>query len=317
MGWQAVNPEETADSFGARARRRLVDLTRDYSIEVTPKTLAKQAEIGALFPVGTRVYIACLPGEPWQDVVAAAERLQANGFIPVPHIAARSIADQAELETYIKALVQRAKVDQVLVVGGGTDKPIGALSGTVALLETGILERHGINVIGLAGHPEGHRELPEPAVAATLEDKWAYAEKTKAQCRLVTQFLFDADPLIAWEHALRAGGNRLPLHVGIPGPATIKTLLNYAKMCGVGNSMRVLTRQGGSLLRLAGLSYPDRLLTALAHHQADDAATRIERLHLYPFGGISRTAGWINAVREGRFDMHKNGLGFTADTGPG
>ncbi len=317
MGWQAVDPKETVAAGGARARRLLVDLTRDYSIEVTPKTLAKQAELGALFPEQTRVYIACLPGESWQDVVVAAKRVRASGLVPVPHVAARSLKDIADLEAYVTALVQQAKVDQVLVVGGGTDKPAGELSGTTALLETGILESHGIKAIGLAGHPEGHRELPKPGIAATLEDKWAYAEKTEAACRLVTQFLFDADPLLAWEHALRARGNSLPIHVGIPGPATIKTLLNYARMCGVGNSMRVLTRQGGSLLRLAGLSYPDRLLTALAHHQADDAATRIERLHLYPFGGIGRTARWINAVREGRFDMHKEGLGFTVDAEPG
>lgn len=317
MGWQAVDLKGAAAISGARARQRLVDLTRDYSIEVTPKTLAKQADIGALFPERTRLYIACLPGDPWQDVVTAAERVRANGFIPVPHIAARSLRDQADFQAYVEALTQRAKVDQVLVIGGGIDRPVGALSGTTALLETGILEGHGIKVIGLAGHPEGHRDLPKPAVAATLEDKWAYAAKTGAECRLVTQFLFDADPLLAWERALRAHGNSLPIHVGIPGPATLKTLLTYGRMCGVGNSMRVLTRRGGSLLRLAGLSYPDRLLTALAHHQAGDADTRIARLHLYPFGGIGRTARWINAVREGRFDMHRNGLGFTVDAEPG
>lgn len=316
MNWRAVETTEAAND-GARARRRLVDLTRNYSIEVTPKTLAKQAEVATLFPERTHVYIACLPGEPWQDVVDAAERIRGSGLTPVPHIAARSLMDEADLQAYITALVTKAKVDQVLVVGGGIDQPVGKLPGTTALLDTGILERNGIKAVGLAGHPEGHRELPEPAIAATLEDKWAYADKTEVQCHLVTQFLFDADPLLAWEQALRARGNKLPIHVGIPGPATIKTLLNYARMCGVGNSMRVLTRQGGSLLRLAGLSYPDRLLTALAHHKADDSVTRIERLHLYPFGGIGRTARWINAVREGRFDMHRDGVGFTVDAEPG
>jgi methylenetetrahydrofolate reductase (NADPH) len=210
-----------------------------------------------------------------------------------------------------------AGVDQVLVIGGGIDQPVGSLSGTAALLDTGVLERYGIKVIGLAGHPEGHRDLPPPALAATLEDKWTYAARTQASCRLVTQFLFDASPLLAWERALRAGGNDLPIHVGIPGPATIKTLLNYAKLCGVGNSMRVLARQGGSLLRLAGLSYPDRLLTGLAHHLAEDPDTRIERIHLYPFGGLGRASRWINAIREGRFDMNADGLGFTVDADPG
>ncbi len=313
MGWQAVGPKSgLAD--GARARRRLVDLTRDYSMEITPKTLAKQPNVGVLFPSRTRLYIACLPGEPWQDVVDAAERIRANGFIPVPHLAARSLTDREELKAYIQALATKAKVDQALVVGGGLDQPVGQFSGTLALLETGLLEDHGIRAIGLAGHPEGDRHLVPPAVAATLEDKWGYAAKTEAECRLVTQFLFDADPLLAWERALRAAGNPLPIHAGIPGPATIKTLLNYARLCGVGNSIRVLTRQAGSLLRLAGFAYPDRLLTALAHHQADERASMIERVHLYPFGGIGRTARWINAVREGRFDMTADGLGFAVDS---
>jgi methylenetetrahydrofolate reductase (NADPH) len=157
--------------------------------------------------------------------------------------------------------------------------------------------------------------LAPPGAATTLAQKLDYAQRTSAAARLVTQFLFEAEALLAWERAIRAHGNTLPLHVGVPGPATIKTLLNYARLCGVGNSMRMLTRQAGSLFKLASISHPDTLLTALAQHRANDPATRIERLHFYPFGGVARLARWLAAIREGAFTLTDDGTGFAVDTG--
>ena len=131
--------------------------------------------------------------------------------------------------------------------------------------------------------------------------------------RLVTQFMFEAEPLFAWERMVRAQGNDLPIHIGVPGPATLKSLLSYARLCGVGNSMRVLTQQAGNLLKLASLSYPDALIAALARHRARDPHSRIERLHFYPFGGLARTARWLEAIRAGAFTLHDDGLGFTVE----
>jgi methylenetetrahydrofolate reductase (NADPH) len=125
--------------------------------------------------------------------------------------------------------------------------------------------------------------------------------------------MFEAEPLLAWEHMVRAQGSDLPIHVGGPGPAPLRSLLNYARLCGAGNSMRVLTRQAGNLLKLASLTYPDALVTALARQRAEDPQCRSERLHFYPFGGLARTARWIEAVRAGAFTLHDDGRGFTVD----
>jgi methylenetetrahydrofolate reductase (NADPH) len=296
-----------------RIRQRICDLLTGYSIELTPAIAAKHASLGDLLPAGTRVYVAFVPGEDYRSVVRTAARIRAEGLVPVPHLPARSIRDAAELEAYLERVTSEAEVDEVLVIGGGIDVPRGAFAGTRALLDTGLLERYGIQTIGLAGHPEGQRELSPPAVPATLEHKLAYARQTAAEVRLVTQFLFEAGPLMLWERAIRAQGSALPIHVGVPGPATIRSLLSYARLCGVGNSMRMLTRQGGNLLKLASLAYPDALITALAHHRASDPECRIERLHFYPFGGLGRTARWIEAVRAGAFVLHDDGRGFTVD----
>ena len=169
-----------------------------------------------------------MPGEDHRSVAAVAARVRAEGFVPVPHFPARSIVDRAQLDDFLRRVTGEAGVDEVLVIGGGIDLPRGAFSGTRDLLETGLFEAHGIRTIGLAAHPEGQRELAAPAAAMTLQQKLAYASRTTARARLVTQFMFEAGPLLAWERMIRAQGNHLPIHVGVPGPATIRSLLNYA-----------------------------------------------------------------------------------------
>jgi methylenetetrahydrofolate reductase (NADPH) len=302
-----------ADDDRERTGQRIRDLLATYSIEVTPAAAARHARLADLLPAGIRVYVAYLPGEDHREVVRTAARIRAEGLVPVPHFPARSIRDRAQLEEYLRRVTAEAGVEEVLAIGGGIDLPRGAFSGTKALLDTGLLERCGIRIIGLAGHPEAQREIGAPGEATTLEQKLAYARQTGAEVRLVTQFLFEAGPLFAWEHAVRSQGSTLPIHVGVPGPATLKSLLGYARSCGVGNSMRLLTRQAGNLLKLAGLSYPDALITALARHRASDPGCRIEQLHFYPFGGLARTARWIEAIRAGAFALHDDGLGFTVD----
>jgi methylenetetrahydrofolate reductase (NADPH) len=290
--------------------QQIIDLFADFSVETTPSAVVRHGGLG-LLPASTRVYIAYVPGEDWRKVVDAACQIRAADLTPVPHVPARSITSLAEFDAFMRQLTDRAGVDQVLVIGGGIDQPQGPFASSLALLETGLLERYGVRTIGMAGHPEGEPALSLPGVTTTHAQKLAYAHKSPAATRLVTQFVFDAAPLVAWEHAIRADG--LPIHAGVPGPATLKTLLTYARMCGIGNSMRVLTRQAGNLLRLARLSYPDALISALAAHRAADPASRIERLHLYPFGGLARTVRWIEGIRAGAFTLHDDGLGFTVD----
>jgi methylenetetrahydrofolate reductase (NADPH) len=298
------------------AKLRLRELVADFSIEITPATAAKHVALADLLPAATRVYVAFVPGEDHRSVAATAARVRGEGLVPVPHFPARSIVDRAQLDDYLRRVTGDAGVDEVLVIGGGVDLPRGAFSGTRALLETGLFEAYGIRTIGFAGHPEGQRELSAPGAAMTLQQKLAYAGQTAAGARLVTQFMFEAEPLLAWERMIRAQGNHLPIHVGVPGPATLRRLLNYARLCGVGNSMRVLTRQAGNLLKLASLSYPDALIAALAWQRASDPQCRIERLHFYPFGGLARTVRWIEAIRAGAFTLHDDGLGFTVDGAP-
>jgi methylenetetrahydrofolate reductase (NADPH) len=143
--------------------------------------------------------------------------------------------------------------------------------------------------------------------------KNAFAERTGADLYIVTQFCFEAAPVIAWDKRLRAGGNRLPIHIGIPGLATLKTLLGHAKACGIGPSMRFLTRQARNVTKLMTVSAPDRLVTDLAAYRASDPDCGIAGVHVYPLGGLRRSALWANAAAEGQITMGRDGKGFTVD----
>ena len=117
---------------------------------------------------------------------------------------------------------------------------------------------------------------------------------------IVTQFAFDADRVLDWLAELRRRGIDAPVRLGVPGPAGIKTLLRFAKRCGVGASASVMTKYGVSLSRLMGSAGPDRLVDSLAEGLGPQHGP--VRLHFYPFGGVARTVDWINdyAARHSR-----------------
>lgn len=292
------------------AVRALLD---GYSIETTPVIAAKMPAFDTLMPRGTAVYIAFLPGKDYRDVVATAARLAREGMQPVPHIAARSLAGRPALEDYVARLTGEAGIDRVLCIGGGVDRPVGDFDRTMQVLESGVLQRHGIRRIGVAGHPEGSPDIPAGEVRRALHEKQAFARAEGLDLYIATQFCFDPEAILRWDRGLREEGITLPVHIGVAGPAKLKSLIDYARMCGVGASLRVLTRQAGNLAQMASTSMPDRLLTALARYRQSDTRAGIERTHIYAFGGLKKTASWLTQMAAGRFTPTQDGFRFDGD----
>ncbi len=110
---------------------------------------------------------------------------------------------------------------------------------------------------------------------------------------IVTQFGFDAERVLTWLEALRNRGITAPVRIGVPGPAGIKRLLQFAARCGVGASASVMTKYGISITQLLGTAGPDRLLAQLTAGLGPQHGE--VHLHFYPFGGLEKTVEWINA----------------------
>jgi methylenetetrahydrofolate reductase (NADPH) len=283
-----------------------------FTAETTPGSAAKVPDFREHLRPGTVVYITFLPGSDFNDTVIVAKRLRNEGFIPVPHFAARSIPDKTSLDNYLSMVSGEAGVDWVLCIAGAVDKPAGDFSDSTQLLDTGLFDRHGIRKIALAGHPEGSPDMSDEAIRSALKWKNEFSNKTDAEMYLVTQFAFESEPVIAWDQMLQKEGNRLPIHIGIPGLATLKTLLMHAKACGIGASMKFLTRQARNVTRLMVVNTPDKLVTDLADYYANDPDSGISGVHMYPLGGLRRSALWSYAVTDGQFTMNSKG-GFDID----
>jgi len=267
-----------------------------YSIEVMPRTAAKIEDFRALLPAGTRVYIAHIDGTPIDEMVATARRLAGEGFAVMPHFPARIIADAAMLGDWIARYQGEAGVREALVLAGGVAQPRGAFDSSMQLLETGAFDRAGFTRLHVAGHPEGNRDIDadggDRAVMAALRWKQAFAERSDAEMAIVTQFAFEADPIVAWAERLAAAGVHLPIHIGVAGPAKLQTMIKFAVACGVGPSLRVLQRRARDVTKLVMPFEPTDLVARLAAHKAAHPAFGIARVHLFPLGGIRAAADW-------------------------
>lgn len=295
-------------------RREVCAFMANFSLETTPGSAAKIADFREHVRPGATIYITFLPGSDFNDTVAVAKRLREEGFNPVPHFAARSIGGRDVLEANLRRVAEEAGVKQVLLIAGAVPEPAGEFSDTMQVLETGLLDKYGIVKIGVAGHPEGSPDIPEEAVKQALQWKNDFARRTDAEMYVVTQFCFEAEPIIKWDRHIQAEGNRLPIHIGVPGLATVKTLLAHAKACGIGPSMRFITRQAMNVAKLLTVSAPDKLVTDLAAYRANDPKCGITGVHMYPLGGLKKSAEWSYAVADGRFQFNSNGHGFTVES---
>ena len=288
------------------------DLMADFTAETTPGSAKKVEDFRHHLKPGSDVYVTFLPGSALSDTIEVCKRLKAEEMRPIPHFAARSIPSEAVFEDFLKATVEEAGVDRVLTIAGGvSDKDIvGPYSTSMQLLETGLFDKHGIKTIGVAGHPEGSPDMSDEAIAQALAWKNSFAERSDAHVHIVTQFCFEADPIIAWDKAVQAEGNKLPIHIGLPGLASIKTLLNFARVSGVGPSMRFLTRQAMNVHKLVMVSDPNKQLVGLAKYKAENPNCGITNVHMYPLGGLRRSAAWAYEVQKGEIDFDRKLEGF-------
>ena len=286
--------KKTEGPIGASAD--VVAFLEGYSIEVMPRTAAKVENFRDLLPEGTRVYIAHIEGTPIEEMVATAKRLADEGYPVMPHFPARIIKDKATLADWIARYNGEAGVEQALLLAGGVEKPHGDFHSSMQLMESGEFDKAGFKRLHVAGHPEGNKDIDPnggtKSVDEALQWKQKFSERTDAEMAIATQFAFDAKPMIAWADRLNAEGIKLPIHIGIAGPAKLQTLIKFAIACGVGPSLKVLQKRAMDVSKLLLPYEPHEVLRDLAAHRAANPDFNITNVHFFPLGGIKTNATW-------------------------
>jgi methylenetetrahydrofolate reductase (NADPH) len=264
------------------------ELVRSAHVEVIP--LKGADEKVRLLEPGTTVTITCSPKFGLARSLEHVERARAAGYRVVPHLAARQVADRAELRSFVDR-VEAVGVTELFVIGGDAAEPAGRFDSAVALLRELADMEHPFERIGVGCYPEGHPKIADGLLFEALLDKQAYANY------LVSQLCFDPTAIVGWLRRARRLGVRLPLRIGLATPMSTRKLAELSLRIGVGASVRFLSKQHGLVGNLLlGSSYrPQDLIDAIDPDVLGDPAS-IEGVHLFSFNQIDATVGWQREI---------------------
>ena len=129
----------------------------------------------ARLPRAVRVAVTCSPKHGPDHGVETAARLRQLGHSVTVHVAARMVRDRDHLERLL-AGIGDAGIEDLFLIGGDVDEPVGEYSSAVELL--GLVADHPERpeLIGIAGYPEGH-----PRGAAQTHDRPRAAKNEAAE----------------------------------------------------------------------------------------------------------------------------------------
>jgi methylenetetrahydrofolate reductase (NADPH) len=275
--------------------RNLASLLPSASVEISSRG-HQLRELQDNFHPGTEVTITFLPGDNYRHNVETASALRRAGYNPVPHIAAREMPSRQAFDDFLVRLRNEADVTRIVLIAGDVAAAKGPFRSSLDVCASGLIETRGFARLSIAGHPEGHPYLKPDDAFEALEAWRGWAQLTKIHVDVITQFCFESAPILGWIGELNARGIGLPAIIGLAGPATPATLTKFALRCGVGNSIRSLRSQIGRFGRLLTDTGPDDVVSGLL--SASYAVTApIAGFHLFPFGGLRKTAGWLRNYR--------------------
>jgi methylenetetrahydrofolate reductase (NADPH) len=277
----AANPT----TFPHTSPKQLVESAR---YELIPM---KSVEAGIPhLPAGSSVSVTCSPAKGQPATLELTERLLDAGHLAVPHISARLTPDLAGVQSLARWCRDKG-VSEVFLVAGDAPEPVGIYDGVVAFLRDFLACDHGLQRIGITAYPDGHALINANVVHEALHAKQALLAEAGVPGFASTQMCFDTDLWAKWASRERAAGFNLPLHLGVPGVIDRTKLLTMGMRLGIGNSMRFVKKNSGTLGRLfSPTGYDPMKLVNTVGRRAGELG--IEGLHLFTFNNVEATAAW-------------------------
>jgi methylenetetrahydrofolate reductase (NADPH) len=249
-------------------------------IEIIPSAGIVE-RVADVVPSTTALTVTCLPHHGIERTMRAAVQLSVLGYTVIPHLAARSLHDRAEL-TGILRDCDAAGIREVFVVGGDRKQPAGPYESALPVLEDIAQYSGGLMRAGVAGYPEGH---PSAGPVDMLD---ALLAKQHLASHVVTQMCFAPGKILDYAALLLREGVELPVWAGVAGAVPRTKLVSLAAQIGVGSSLKFLSRKGPlSRKLLSGDRYsPQTLIAGLEGRPGN-----LEGIHLYSFNSLDSVPG--------------------------
>ncbi|PSQ63490.1 MAG: methylenetetrahydrofolate reductase [Halobacteriales archaeon SW_8_66_22] len=284
MAQQSLSRSDGADALLRDARFELMPFD-SFDDELT------------YLPDGATIAITTSPQLGIERTVERAEQAAADGYEPVPHIAARYVRDGDHLEEIARRLTE-AGVTEIFVPGGDREEPVGEFESAYQLLVALDETEYSFEEVGITGYPEGHEFLDEQTLRTEMDKKAPYATF------IVTQLCYNPEAVIEWIEKIRGRGVDLPVEVGIPGVMKYSRLLQISRKVGVGDSVKFLRKTTGvvdfvrQIVGSRGTYKPDELVDGLGPY-ADDEEYKISGIHIYTFNQTTDTEDWRRGRLQG------------------
>ena len=284
--------------------QELVRIFSNFSIEILPREANEIDDYRDHIPKGTHVFIAFVPNVKPIEIVDTAKKIYDQEMVPVPHVPARKMVNTDYLSNFINLLSCEANVTELLVIGGDPDPPEGEFESALSILETGILQMHGMEKIGIAIHPEGHPSVEQNIIQDSITKKINYCRYNELEPFLVSQFMTSSAPIIKWfESSILSIQEKPDILVGIPGLVTPSKLLKFARQCGIKAPMKSLIKHKRNSLKLISATTPDQTLIELAKYNIKSSNIAFNSIHIYPFGTFNQTSKWASNMAMGNFKV--------------
>ena len=133
----------------------------DPSLEMTGKDIPALLDAAPHIAPGSRINVTYLGNEDLPMRTAASAAVLEQGFVPVPHISARRLHSQDELEEFLAALQGVGATKNVFAVGGDPNPQFGPYEDSLQLIQTGLFAKYGVEHVSIAGYPEGHPDISD------------------------------------------------------------------------------------------------------------------------------------------------------------
>jgi methylenetetrahydrofolate reductase (NADPH) len=228
--------------------------------------------------------VTCSPKHGPDHTVEAAKRLSALRHAVTVHISARMVRDPEHLDALLAGMAE-AGVDDMFLIGGDAEKPVGLYTGAGDLLPLVAEHPQRPRTIGIAGYPEGHPLISDEELDRALLEKSRHADY------MTTQMCFDADAVHAWVMRQRERGIDLPVLIGAAGKVSRARLLEMSMKVGVGPSLKFVRKQRGLRRLFSRASTADKFYDALLP-MLGDPELNVAGFHYFTFNNLVETWEW-------------------------
>ena len=253
----------------------------DMTYEVIP--LKSLPDAIQQLPANARVSVTASPVKPLEDTLDVCAELLDLGHRPIPHLAARKVADAAHLRSLAERIKQLG-LSEIFCIADYPD----AMSLLRPLLD---ISAGDITAVGVSSYPDGHGFIDDSALHEALISKQELFDEAGIKGHASTQMCFSTDTIVSWLTSQRAEGLTMPVHLGVAGVVDRAKLIRMGMRLGVGASLRYVQKNRTGLLKLfSSVGYnPSDVIDPLAD---EFESLGIEGLHMFTFNQVAATQRW-------------------------